>query len=421
MINFKTFILEQEEAPEGQKLKHLEHLNRLHITGGNEGVARQSDSLDAVEAMVKGKKAKGGQHSLTTKYDGAPSIVYGHHPETGQFFVASKSAFNKNPKINYTPEDIERNHGHAPGLVAKLKAGLENLPKIMPKAKKIGGRYPDQVYQGDVMHAGKPDITTDKDEISFQPNTVKYRLPKNSGEAQKALRSKFGIVTHTRYKGKNLESMSATPDVNREDFHQHPDVHDVDPRVKIDPSKYTPQMQREFENHKEMAKRVYRGMKPDALEALKGHEIPLESYLNGIIRKSAGIKPGEKPEKPSVEGYTQHLTDIANREAAKVKTEKSKQKVMDKFGSMIQGVNANKEHFGKSIDYEGHLNKAKNVLVRALDANSNTRQSIGNRETGHEGYVHVDPHGNMQKFVDQSPEGFAAANLAGYGRIAGDK
>ena len=58
-------------------------------------------------------------------------------------FVASKSAFNKNPKINYTHEDIEKNHGHAPGLVSKLKAALDHLPKVTK---------PGKVYQGDFMY-----------------------------------------------------------------------------------------------------------------------------------------------------------------------------------------------------------------------------------------------------------------------------
>ena len=41
MINFKKFLVEQEEEQQGQKLKHLEHINRLPLTGGNEGVSRQ--------------------------------------------------------------------------------------------------------------------------------------------------------------------------------------------------------------------------------------------------------------------------------------------------------------------------------------------------------------------------------------------
>jgi len=98
------------------------------------------------------------------KYDGSPSIVYGHNPENNKFFVASKSAFNKNPKLNYTPEDIEKNHGHAPGLVEKLKAGLEHLPKIAPKKG---------VYQGDVMYTHN-DLKKEGDKTSFTPNTITY-------------------------------------------------------------------------------------------------------------------------------------------------------------------------------------------------------------------------------------------------------
>lgn len=73
----------------------------------------------------------------------SPSIVFGHHPKTGKFFVASKSAFNKNPKINYTEKDIDRNHGHAPGLSSKLKSALKHFPKVTPKKG---------IYQGDLMY-----------------------------------------------------------------------------------------------------------------------------------------------------------------------------------------------------------------------------------------------------------------------------
>jgi hypothetical protein len=414
MISFREFIVEEEAQPEGQKLKHLEHLNRLPITGGHEGVARAADSLDSVHNMLLGKKMNG--HALSTKWDGAPSLVYGYHPETGQFFVASKSAFNKNPKLNFTPEDIERNHGHAPGLVEKLKAALEHLPKTMPPAQKVGGRYPDQVYQGDALHSGKKDIAVKNGRVTFQPNTVEYDVDKNSAEGQKALRSKFGIVTHTRYMGRDLDSMRATPFVDHGGFTQHPDVHMVSPSVKVDSNNYTPEMQAEFANHKEKARRVYQSMKPEAMEAVKGHEIPLESYLNGIIRKSA--TSGEEPEKPTVQGYVQHLNNIAKKDVDKVKTPAAKERKMQQHADVLQHVNANREHFQKMMDLDNHLSNAKNVLVKALDRNSEYGTSIGGRRTGHEGFVHVDKAGNMQKFVDQSPTGFAAANLAGMGRIA---
>ena len=70
----------------------------------------------------------------------SPAIVFGVDTNN-KFFVASKSAFNKNPKINYTPEDIEKHHGHAPGLVEKLKLALRYLPALEPKG----------IYQADYM------------------------------------------------------------------------------------------------------------------------------------------------------------------------------------------------------------------------------------------------------------------------------
>ncbi len=74
-------------------------------------------------------------------------VAVGTNPENGRFFVATKSAFNKNPKINYTHEDIEKNHGHAPGLVEKLKAALTHLPKSTPKKGVFQGGPAPVVYR----------------------------------------------------------------------------------------------------------------------------------------------------------------------------------------------------------------------------------------------------------------------------------
>ena len=114
MIDFKTFLIEAEEEQKGKALKHLTHVEDHIIHNGHEGVATADQHLNDVHNMLLGKNTS--SHA-SVKFDGAPSIVFGHHPQTGHFFVATKSAFNKNPKINYSDEDIEKNHGHAPGLV----------------------------------------------------------------------------------------------------------------------------------------------------------------------------------------------------------------------------------------------------------------------------------------------------------------
>ena len=49
MINFKEYLTEQEDKPaEGQKLKHLTHLEDNVIHGGHEGVGVAAQHLDDV-------------------------------------------------------------------------------------------------------------------------------------------------------------------------------------------------------------------------------------------------------------------------------------------------------------------------------------------------------------------------------------
>ena len=80
---------------------------------------------------------------LSVKFDGRPAIVWGSHPQTGKTFVGTKSVFNKKKiKVNYTVEDIERNHGDRPELVMILTACLECIPPT------------NHIYQGDFIGFG---------------------------------------------------------------------------------------------------------------------------------------------------------------------------------------------------------------------------------------------------------------------------
>ena len=89
-----------------------------------------------------------------------------------------KSVFNKTPKINYTPQDIDKNHGHAAGLAKKLKLALEYLPSVG-----ISG-----ILQGDFMF-DSDDVDTqnieDKPHYTFKPNTIRYAVEANSDLGRK--------------------------------------------------------------------------------------------------------------------------------------------------------------------------------------------------------------------------------------------
>jgi hypothetical protein len=398
ILSFNNFLTEEtDESGSGKKLKHLTHLEDMPIHGGHEGVSAAGEMLDNAHKALLGKKT---ETHISTKYDGAPSIVFGYHPKNGRFFVASKSAFNKTPKINYTDKDIDDNHGHAPGLAEKLKHALQHLPKISPK---------NGVYQGDVMHSGKKDVTSDKGQFHFQPNTVKYSVDRDTHHGQAIRHAKFGLVVHTKYKGKNLEDMEATPHVDRENFSHHPDVHNIDPTVKFDSSKYTPDKQKEFMNHMENAKKTYSKMKPEAFDAIKGHEADLESHVNDMVRKDG---------KPSHEGYMNHITAKHQKEIDKLKSEAGKEKKRQALAKKLQHVQDNKEHFNKVLELHHHLQKAKDTLTSVMSQHSDFEHSIAGQKTGPEGFV-AHNKGSMAKFVNRSE--FSKMNLLGYGAIAGKK
>jgi len=95
---------------------------------------------------------------LSVKIDGSPAIVWGTNPATGNFFVGTKSVFNKiKIMINESHDDIEKNHGHIRKVAHILHACFNNLPKT------------DKIYQGDFVGYGGDNV--------FQPNTIAYAFP----------------------------------------------------------------------------------------------------------------------------------------------------------------------------------------------------------------------------------------------------
>ena len=81
------------------------------LTRGEDGYRQARSVLVDLLSHLQGKSKR--KIGTTVKWDGAPAIFAGIHPETKRFFVGTKSIFNKEPKINYDEQDVEINHGHA--------------------------------------------------------------------------------------------------------------------------------------------------------------------------------------------------------------------------------------------------------------------------------------------------------------------
>ena len=386
MLTYLNYLIESLDV---DKLKHLEHAEDHIIHGGNEGVAHAADNLDDLHNALTGGKSKS---KITTKYDGSPSVVFGINPENNKFFVASKSAFNVNPKLNYTMKDIEQNHANAPGLVLKLKSALEHLPKIMPKE---GG-----VYQGDFMY-DKPDLTHEGNKYKFTPNTITYAAPEDSAQGRKIAASKMGFVVHTKYKGKKLADMKAGFDVDHSKFKQDPDVNLVNPEVSdFSKAKYTKAQQSEYQKHKQKATEAFGGMNPDTLDKLQAHDAYIKPYINQTVRDNTTPNAGD---------YVKHLIAKRDKEVEKVKTPAGKEKKAKGYNDLINDVEDNKGQFTKAFALHHHLQKAKDVLVKALGNPTDFEHSVGGKEVKPEGFVSIRG-GRPTKLVDRAE--FSRLNFA---------
>lgn len=122
---------------------------------------------------------------LTVKIDGAPAIVWGRNPATGNFFVGTKSVFNKvKIKINHSHSEIDANHeGNVAGI---LHACFDYLPRT------------ETIYQGDFIGFGGMS--------EYTPNTITYQFPE-------VVEQNIIIAPHTCYYAESdLRDAVAMPD-----------------------------------------------------------------------------------------------------------------------------------------------------------------------------------------------------------------
>jgi len=147
--------------------KHIEHPEDTILTG----------DLSVLDLLLT-------PGQLSTKIDGAPAIVWGTNPATGNFFVGTKSVFNKvKIKINESHAEIDQNHD---GNVAEiLHDCFDRLP------------HTTNVYQGDFIGVGGSD--------TYTPNTITYRF-------NEVVTEDIIVAPHTVYKVKtDLRDAEAFP------------------------------------------------------------------------------------------------------------------------------------------------------------------------------------------------------------------
>jgi hypothetical protein len=391
MLSFKSFLTEETE--QSSELKHIHHAEDRPLMHGHAGFEHAHGALMAAHQHILSKNKN---TNLTMKYDGSPSIVFGHHPKNGKFFVATKSAFNKNPKINHTEKDIDKNHGHAPGLAKTLKHALKHLPKVTPK---------HGVFQGDLMHHADTKtlhesyIVEAKGDVSFTPNTITYTA--KGKEAEKIKKSKVGVVVHHQYSD---DMKHASPHIDTSKFKEHPDVHIHGAEHDTSKVKHSAENEKHFQKHMAAAKEIHdthgHKMYDSIHKKHSGEAGHLSTYINKTVKHD---------EVPSVKGFKEHLHNVHEKQAAKVTTEKSKSEKTKEGASQISHVEKHKAHYGNLLSMHHHLHQAKNALVKSLETHEgHYEHHIDGKKSKPEGFV-VHHENQPTKLVNRAE--FAKQNL----------
>ena len=300
---------------------------------------------------------------VTVKWDGAPAIFAGTNPENGQFFVGTKGVFAKNAKINYTEEDIDRNHSG--GLASKLKIALKELSKV-----DIQG-----VLQGDMMYSSE-DIekkTIDGEGyLTFQPNTIVYAVPEKSQLAAKILSSNMGIVWHTTYTGDTMEDMVASFGVASGAFRETSSVWQADASFKDQSGTVTmtkdetDQVTAVLSEAGKLFRRMDSGTLTMIAEDPKTAEL-VKTFNNKKVREGQSIKD---PKRHTAE-LIAYIYDKLKAEVDKVKREDSKKNKQEQMDRYVGFLRKKSSEMVKIFVMQNLIVKAKKLIMKKLQSINN--------------------------------------------------
>ena len=399
--SFTQFLTESKEG----KLTHLTHLEDVLLDEGMHGMDFIMKVLDEFAYMLGGSGVAR-SFNVTTKWDGAPGVVFGPDPADGRFFVATKSAFNKSPKLMKSHADISAAYGDG-GLAQKLHICLNELP------------HPPRVLQGDLLFSSqdlKMQEVDGKSFVSFRPNTILYAVDTESQLGQRILTAELGIVIHTMYvgNGKSIGDYRAAP-IAPVVFAAIPHSRRV---VALDAkyddvsgsATFTVGEEHEFllaTSHVESAARQVSAQLANHLSAEPMHGF-LTQFLNNAVRTNAR---GGNADKARL--FAEWLVDRRDAEIVKRSTPVGKAGVNQKFNPLIQHVTSNLVRYADWFTLHGAIERAKILVVRKLGQVSAVRTFLptpsGLKVTGPEGFVAVSHSGRMVKLVDRLE--FSRANF----------
>ena len=388
---------------------HLEHLEDEIINNGISGGRASINFLRELRDMMKGNAS--GRVNMTVKWDGAPAIWCGPHPETGDFFVAKKSLFNKTKALYYSSvEEINSS--------SDLNGTLKS--KFVEAFNAFSGIGMTEILQGDLMFTDgekKSNVKMDgKTYITFQPNTILYAVHKDSKLGKEIDKATLGVVWHTTYSGTTIDGLSASfgaklPPASTKVWQDDATYKDTTGYGNMTATE-TVKLTQALTN----TGKAFHGITAKDLKKFNDIQTALTSkgaagasyktYTNTLIRKGKW--------NPNGRDYLSHVESYwKSKIIAKVKLQKTKDIKTQIGKDIMRDLRSISKMVDNLAKFQGHLIDSKKLIITAL----NRVKSIGTfvktdkgfKVVNPEGYVAIDSDGSAVKLVDRME--FSANNF----------
>jgi hypothetical protein len=394
-----------EEVLHEFKRTHLEHIEDIILTSGYPGGEAVVGYFTDIYNMLKGESSTALQMSV--KWDGAPAVICGINPSNGKFFVGTKSVFAQSPKINYTKQDIARNHG-TDDLGQKLLKCLVHLSKL-----NIQG-----VVQGDMMFTDN-DLNTQQingeDFITFKPNEIVYAVPKNSDIGKTITAAKVGIIFHTTYTGESLADMNAQAGVDVSSFNKTPEVwYDNATYKNVSGSAtFTAPESAKFAGGIETLKKLLSNV-PQNLSAMLTTNKDFIPMFQMFINSE--VKQGRLPTNVNefLKGFQEFYLARMNQQMSGLKAQKAIQLRQQKMKQMPAFMNTIKKPLQAMLMFYKQVQALKaealQKMNQAMQVGTFAQTENGLEVTDPEGFVAVGSDGGAVKLVDRLT--FSRRNLS---------
>lgn len=383
---------------------HMTHLEDAVFLLGIKDTRQSIDFLRGLRDMLKGHADK--PINTTVKWDGAPALFLGKHPETGKFVVAKKSIFNKTKSLSYSS-------------VAEIKEAKELNSELKKKFTVAFNEFKDSkipnIIQGDFLFEGN-DLKTQRIDgeqmITFHPNTIVYSVPEGSDLGKTLKKKKFGIVFHTTYTGSKIKSMQSRAGVTLPKHSDKAWVIDADYKDVSGAANLTNGDLKKFDGHLSAAGTAFQKLPKEVFDVFSHPEIAImaTTYTNSFVR--VGKQPTATE---AATGFVQFIKAKFQAEIDKRSTDKGKSTQRQKMMNILMPLKSIDSKLPHMFTLYYELMLAKNEIIRKMSHSGFIKTFLKTRDgwkvTGQEGFVAIDRTGTKSvKLVDRLE--FSYANFS---------